>query len=307
MKTLWTIILKILVVVSFIGVIVFVSIAVINNRNITYEGYNYVCHTRDKTDFKTLQANIETKVKVEYGAGSDPYAIYINDAVRELNIGINYLLDYLAFQEKLTKGEQDKLIGGYNNYVESFNSTQSSYNSYMAMYDEITRLSSEGKNTASEKDNLKIRGVVLVEIYAECFKLGSEFFKNLLNLIKTYTLPNGSYMNYTMQTHIIKVGLVDYSLEFVKANMESKRTGSAVANVREHENVSRFYKFRTSCTTKSETDAYTNTDFKTFTNNLNSLNIFEWAGNFEKYNKTLTEENLNKSTSARLYFNATFN
>ena len=306
MKKLWTIILKILVVVSFIGVIVFVTIAVVNNRNITYEGYNYVCLTRDQTDFATLHTNIETKVKNEYGGTSDPYAIYIDDAVKELNGGIDYLLDFLAFQDRLTKGEQDKLVWGYDKYVKAFDETVTAYNSYAAMYDEISRLSGEGKNTSSEKDTLKIRGITLVETYATCYEAGSDFFKELLSLVKSYTLPNNSYTTYAMQTHMIKVGLVDFSLEFVKTNMEEKRKGESVLEVGASENINRFYKFRTSCKTKSETDAFTNADFKTFTNDLNSLNIFEWAGNFEKYNKTLTAENLNKSTSARIFFNANF-
>ena len=267
-----TILLKILITLSFIGIVVFVGIAIFNNQNIAYEAYNYIVSTQSSKDFKTLQNNVRNNVKTYYDGPKDVYADYINSAVIELNEGIEYFLDYLAFEDGLTKGEQDKLISLYDSYVKGFHNTEKIYKDYMDAYDLVRQkieTDYEGANYA--KSHLNAQGVLLVKTYGSCFENGSRFFKYLVNLVNKYNLDNSGLFSYKGQNYMIKVGIVDNTLNFVYENMTKKVNDLSYAeDIKTNTLIKTYYDYLSTETKYGDDDSITNTAFRLFINNLNS-------------------------------------
>ncbi|MBR1985020.1 MAG: hypothetical protein IKA31_04690 [Clostridia bacterium] len=309
MNKFWTILLKILIVVSFIGIIVFVGIAIFNNQNIAFEAYSYIAYTHKSTDFKTLQNNITNNVKADYyDSEMDSYAKYINTAITELNAGIDYYIDYLVFEDELTKGEQDKLINLYDSYLGMFSKVNEDYKSYKDAYEEArvqVENDYEGSDVALNK--LKSWGFILVRDYTGCYEKGSEFFKFLVEMVDTYDQNSSGLYSYTGQGYMIKNGLVDYSLEFVLYNINERVNGRThQANARSNALVENFYDFVSTSKKFTDKSTVTNTNLRVFINNLNQLNIYEWAGNNSNYLKTLSDDLKQVSNSALTFYNNNF-
>lgn len=307
MNKFWTVVLEIIIVISILGIIFFVGVAIFRNQNISFEAYNYISRSQDETDFETLQTNIANNVKVAFEGSSDPYASYINSAISQLNEGIDYFTDYLSHEKGLTKGEQDSLINLYDKYISSFYQTGKIYEEYKDAY----KLAEDKKDDYEGSDYVRTNCITLaghvVDTYLNCYKNGAEFFKYLTQIVNKYTLNNTSLFSYKGQTYMIKCGLVDYSLSFIKDNMTKKiALESYTANPRTNGLVNNYYLFLTNCNKFSDANCVTNTNFKNFKNNLNTLNIFEWAGNYSSYVKTLDDALKTNASNALTFFNNNF-
>ena len=303
-----TILLKIIIVLSLIGIVVFVGIAIFNNQNIAYEAYNYIASTHNSKDFKTLQTNITNNVKTVYGGNKDVYADYINSAIIELNEGIGYFLDYLVFEDDITKGEQDKLISLYDGYLKGFSSTEESYKTYMQAYENARKQIEENYEEADyAKANVKAQGVSLVRTYVSCFDYGNDFFKYLVKIVNKYNLNGSGLFSYKGQSYMIKVGIVENTLEFVYDNMSKKANDlSYVENINTNELIANYYNYVSNAEKYGDDDCVVNTNFRQFINNLNCLNIYDWAGNYTAYTNTLSDDLKQKSESAKTFFNNNF-
>lgn len=303
-----TILLKILIVLSFIGIVIFVGIAIFNNQNIAFESYNYIIYTHNSKDFKTLQTNITNNVKTVYGGNSDVYANYINSAITELNEGIDYFLDYLVFEDDLTKGEQDKLTSLYDKYLTGFKTTETSYKTYMQAYENARKQIEENHEEADyAKANVKAKGVSLVRNYVYCYDYGSDFFKYLVSLVNRYNLNGSGLFSYKGQSYMIKVGIVENTLEFVFDNMNKKANDlSYVEVITTNELIDTYYDYLSNAEKYGDDDSVVNTGFRQFINNLNCLNIYDWAGNYQAYTNSLSDELKQKSDSAKTFFNNNF-
>lgn len=300
--------MKIVMVISLVGIVVFVGIAVFNNQNISYVAYGYVSSTSNKTDFDGLSLKIQTNVRSVYGGEIDPYATYIDAALKELNEGIDFLVDYLVHEDEITKGDQDKLCDLYAKYVASFDATSKAYDIYKEAY-EIARIQVEENNEEADyaKSNVKTKAAYLVKEYTNCYKKGSEFFKFLVKIVNSYTLDGKTTFSFSAQGYMIKNGFVDYSLEFVTDNMNNKINNLAVvSNIRLNTNINNFFDFSSNSSAFDDSKIISNTDFKNFVNNLNSLNVYEWAGNFSAYVATLNDELKTKAVSALNFYDSNF-
>ena len=309
MNKFWTILLKILIVASFIGIVAFTGIAILNNQNISYEAYSYIVATHKKTEFTTLKTNIANNVKATYKGSTDVYAVYFNKAVTELNEGISYYIDYLAFEDELTKGEQDKLINLYSSYIKGFNNTSGAYNTYVEAYEAAKKHEKDYgyEETNYAFTNVNAKAVSLVREYLSCYEKGSEFFKYLVQIVNTYNQNSNNLYSFTGQNYMIKNGLVDYSLNFVLENMTEKiNRRTYVTDLNTNEKIKLFNDFITNESKFTDRDTVNDKEFRIFVNNLNCLNIYEWAGNNANYVATLDEKLAEKSNSALNFFNSNF-
>jgi len=305
MNKFWTVVLKFLIVISFLGIVAFVGIAIFNNQNISYEAYNYIESNMQETDFQQLQNDIRAKVKVSYGGASDSYANFINSAIIELNEGINYYNDYLAVENNILKGEQDKLIELFDDYVGAFNLTVEAYNVYTQAY-EYARIQIEEAHEQSDyaQANLNAKGAYLVKTYVNCYVCGSKLFKNLAKIVDKYSLFNTHLFSYKLQSYMIKNGMVDYSLDFVVENMNKRINDNAYsASASSFKLIEKFYDYLNNETKYYDSEVLTNENFKTFKNDLNCLDIYEWAGNYSNYLIQLKEDLRAKASFAYTFFN----
>lgn len=315
MSKVLEVILRILVVISFICIIVFVCVAIINNQSIAYEGYNYIVSARNKTNFKQTQSGIENDVKTIFRGDQEPYAHYMNLAVKELNDGIDFYLDYLSLEDRLNKGEQDKLIKKYKLYIEGFNEVKDAYFSYLEASRDVEDRYENDKNYSYAVEKVNAKSVFVVKTYIECYKKGSEFFKTLVNISNKYTIPDISYQTYKGQSYMIKVGFVDYSLDtaILRLNTKLRNPNYCVSaeynpdNRAYNPNSMAFLRYTAVCNSKlNDKDYLTNSSFRNFTQQLNDLNIFEWAGNFNNYYSSLSSDLKAKAEVTKDFYNNTY-
>jgi len=270
MKKFWTIVLRIVMVLSFIGAFVFVSIAVVTNQGIEFESFSYISRKSDETDFSEFEENVTSNVKLIYGASNDDYTEFLAKACGEMNEGIDYLLDFLATQSDLQKGDHNTLIDSYDAYLQKFDTAKDAYDEYISSY-----AKAEETSGATYACNLVISSEkVLSTAYAECYKSGSVFFKNLVNVVREYSFDDMG-LSYSCQNYVIKIGLCDYVVKQIftatRGNMDSNALKIS------------FDYFCLYGESFSDDDVVTNSDFKDFVEILNSLNIYEWAGNYASY------------------------
>ncbi len=307
MSKFWSVILKIIIVISILGIIFFVGVAIFRNHNISFEAYNYISRSQEETDFDTLQTNIANNVKVAFEGANDPYANYINSAVTQLNEGIDYFTDYLAHEKELTKGEQDKLINLYDKYISGFYETEGIYEEYIDAYKSAEEKEGDYEGSDYVRTNCIMLAGHVVDSYLGCYKNGLEFFKYLTQVVNKYTLDNTGLFSYKAQSYIIKCGIVEYSLNFIKVNMTKKiALENYTANPKSNQLVNTYYLYLANSNKFSNADSVTNTAFKNFKNNLNTLNIFEWAGNYSNYIKTLDDAHKTNASNALTFFNNNF-
>lgn len=309
MSKFWSVVLKIIIVISILGIIFFVGVAILRNQNISFEAYNYISSVNSRIDFEKMQANVSSKVREEFDGDNDLYAEFINSACTELNNGISYFLDYLSHEDGLTKGEQDKLINLYYNYVKNYYDFEWYYNEYIKNYE----IAEQNRNNYEQSDYLRATvraaAVDLVESYVNSYRKGSEFFKYLVQIVNKYTLSNSGLFSFKGQGYMIKCGLVDYSLDFVTKNLQHRLNveyDSYKKNPRTNQLINNYYSFLTKSQTLTDVNSVTNTEFRVFINNLNTLNIFEWAGNYANYFNTLNETLALNAYSALTFYNNNF-
>jgi len=304
MNKFWVVLLKIIIVISILGIVIFTGIVIFKNQNIAYEAYNYIATTRDNTDFDSLQTNINNNVKNVYGGSGDQYAQFINSGITQLNNGIDYFLDYLVHEDKLSKGEQDKLISLYDNYISGINTTHSRYNTYMQAYNNAKKQIEDNYEEADYAiANVKAKGANLVKAYVDCYNNGSKFFKYLAEVVNIHTLNNTHKYSYTAQSYMIKVGMLDYSMDFVVQNMNKKINDLAYTeNIKDNELVNNYYLYLANEDKFADAESVTVTSLRQYLNNLNCLNTYEWAGNYNNYLNTLSENLKQKATSAKSFY-----
>lgn len=285
------------------GILIFVGIAIFNNQNISFEAYNYIVATRSQTKFSVLQNNIENNVKWKHGGSQDTYAKYINDAIKELNLGIDYHLDYLALEEDLSKGEQDKLSGLYADYISKFNDCKTYYSEYILVYNEVPTI-----DDANFAENiLRNKAVYLIKNYAKCYEAGAEFFKYLVDVCKVHSLNGKNFYTYTSVGYMIETELVLTSLPAVDSDMDIRNSSvEFVKDVRTYDKVDSFYDFVAHKSLYGDDDVLRHIPFKNFLNSIRLLDIYEWAGNYEEYYETLTDNQKYFATLALNFYNQNY-
>ena len=276
------------------------GIAIFNNQNISFEAYNYIVATRNDAKFSGLQNNIESNVKWNYGGAQDTYAKYINDAIKELNLGINYHLDYLALEDDLTKGEQDKLSSLYETYVSKFNSCKNDYSEYVLVYQQVPTI----EDTNFAENILRNKAVYLIKNYADCYESGVEFFKYLVEVCKNNSMQGKNFYSYTSVGYMIECGLVLQTLPNVKADMDMRNSSvEFTKDVKSYDLVDSFYDFVAHKNSFGDDDVLRHVPFKNFLNSIRLLNIYEWAGNFDNYQATLSDNYKYLASTALSFYN----
>lgn len=294
MKSFWTNVLKVVMVLSFIGALAFVGIAVITNQGIEFESYAYISRKITEANFADTQQKISDNVKLSFGMSSNKYTSFLVEANKEMNDGISLFLDYLSIERTLQKGEHNALISSYDSYLSKHQKVRSAYVNYKTTYDTIDSLSGDEKIYA--QNLLKSQEFTLSSLYADCYKSGSAFFKILINTVKSHSF-SGAPLPYSCQRYLIKLGLCDYVVKQVftpsRDNIDINQNTLRVA----------FGKYLSTANGLSDDVAITNTNFLNFITTLNAINVYEWAGNFSSYVLTLSPSLAAKAQSAREFFN----
>ena len=310
-----TVLLKIIMVIAFIGIIVFVAFAIITNQNVSYEAYNYISSYYQNSDFSSFESKVNSNMRETYDDGQewhgniDTYAIFLNTAIRELNNGSKHFLNYLSCEKDLTKGEQDNLKNLFNKYTSSYDNAKKAYDDYMVSYqDADNQFNHHHDESDVALSIVKSKCIYFVEIYADCYVQGSKFFKALVDLVDKYTFKNSKTFSFKDEVYLIKVGTVDGCIDFVYLNMRNKKDSKSYEiNARNYDLVDCFYDVLNIENNFKDENSIINENFQNFILNLNKLNIYGWASNYESYKNSLVkQEMINACENAHSFFVSNF-
>ena len=301
-----TILLKVFIILSIIGIIVFSIIAIILNLNVKYQAYNYIKNSSKNYDIIATQNTIRENIKNYYNGieQDDDYAEYINSAISTGYEGSMLFINYLAVEDEISKGEQDKLCSLYDGFIESMNLCLDNYDDYKRAYDEaVYAYNHDYENSDYAMANLRTKNVYFIKKYIEVYKSFSVYFKYLVDLVKTYSFGNKNLFSYQEVYYLVQIGVVDNTLGDVLSDMTEKIYNiNFDKEVRSYDLVDKYYDFLENRNRFDDTSLISNTNLRVFITCINEVNIYLWAGNYEEYILTLNENTRSKAKTANDFF-----
>ncbi|MGN0798457.1 MAG: hypothetical protein ACI4L7_02735 [Christensenellales bacterium] len=294
MKKFWTVLLRVTMIVSLIGILAFAGVAIVKNRNIAYEAYGYITTGIEHRDFEQSFDNFRTNVFFRYSGTDDRYMLLVNKAVSSALDGCKYYLDYMSVLPDISKGEQDKAEKNFDDFISSYEKTLTDYDIYREAY----------KNAVAESGSATAITIVeskegnLVYSYINCYNQMTKLLMSLRDIVSKYAFEGN--LTYEAQAPIITAGLAQKAINDVfRGNSRSDWLDIYAST---NQNIADFEKFLQKSKDYSSSMEVANTDFKNFVNNLNSLDIYSWAKDYEGYTDSLVGEKKTKSQSAYSYF-----
>ena len=218
--------LKIIIVIAFVGIFVVAGILFIKNRNVDCMAYNSITIEMKETDFDGL-SNDAQNVKESYGGALDDYSQMIDSMVYNLNLGINFYMDYLVNIRTISRGEQDMLIEKYFAYTNEIDETRKALDLYLENYEKADIEESIRKNITANNGNY-------VKTYTTAFSKGSEFFRSLVNVVNKYSHDGKSEFNYREICLYIVDILGTNCVETINVNMDRRiNTGVGIEDFKQ--------------------------------------------------------------------------
>ena len=285
--------LRIIMLLSFFGIIVFVTIAVINSQDIALLSYNYIVSEKSKIDIDDFNADIKENVVAQIGLTQDPEAILISDALSQVSLGIDHFVDYLAFEQYLTKGEQDKLINDFKDFKNYYDLTNKNLEDYKTAYD---RALEDGVGSAADAYLKEVRKLLIYN-YKNCYISASQLFDNLVLTVKNYTFKNID-LKYSDLSFIIKDTLAKIAI--------SEAFSENVTDIDSNSNVITFREYLISFSNYSDLEFITNESFRSFVKGLNSLDVYKLFSDYDNYISGLDEQTKSLAVNTKNFFLSEF-
>ncbi len=297
MKKFWTVVLKIVMFMSLAGIIVFSCIAIISSNNIAFEAYNYLNTNKDTLALKEFTQRADNDIKSSYGASGDVYVNFLSMAILDTQSTFDYYIDYLALDDTLSKGDQNVLINDFKSCTSAKQKCEQSYSNYLIAY----KNASDGVSIA-------------VEYVKSCERDFVYNYANLYNCLATlqYDLYKTAKINvvkvesYDFQKYMIRTGLSSGVVEklYIETNIEKSPEKRVSLSSDEKYNVYNSYK--TKMSTYSDKNTATDGDLQQYVSNLNALDTFSWAKNYESYLSSLNNVLREKATKSKTFFDENF-
>ncbi len=304
MKKFWTVLLRITMIVSLIGILVFAGVAIIKNRNIAYEAYNYISTGIEKENFDDMfdkfkkasdsgdEAN-EGCVVYRYGGTDDKYMSFVNSAVMKGLAGCKTYLDYMAVLPNVTKGEQDNAEKCFDQFISAYKKTLASYDIYVAAY-KNAKVSKGERNAVAIMESKEGN---LVSTYIICYNELTSLLLSLHDIVSKYAFEGE--MTFEAQSPIITAGLAQKAISNIFLGTSRNEWLDIYATT--NQDIKNYEAYVENSQSSSSNLEITNTDFRNFVNNINSLDTYSWAKNYEDYNASLIGEKKSKSEKAYSY------
>ena len=303
MKGFFTVFLKIILVASFVAIIAFIVLVLVNNVNVAYNSYNYIAEAQTTAPYEHFAINVDRFVR--RCSTNDPdtatlvrdeKAEFLTNTTDTLNETINYYVDYLSVQGELSKGEQVELTKSYKAYQDAFSEAISVYNDYMELLKANTNAfigPSINAGTpiwaengyAMEMFSAQERALVLS--YCNAYQKGSVFFRDLLRNVKAHALTSRLTFNETLLC--LKVYFADRALVDIFANGQSTISSTAV------QDYSKVLHYEEGADALSDANLLTNNSLRVFIDEASTLDLYSLVNNNLGYLDTLASEDRAKA------------
>ncbi len=294
--------LKIIMVVSFVGIMVFVTIAIINSRNIAYEAYNYVYLNKEKLEIEELVNDIDDNVKLSVGVSSNEYTSFIGSTILEVSRGIDYFVDYLSTQGEISRGEQDKIINSFDSMSNETQNVRRMYESYLLEYEAAE------EQGWGEFASQRVKGSEeeLVRNYVFLFNTSYTLLQNIVEVLEERF---DFELSYSSQVYLLKAGLAEGAILQVFENgykQYDPQDSESRKELASCEKVDVYYDYLRTSTSFSNKDTILNDELRQFVDDLNALNIYSFASNYDGYIQNLYGTLKLRAESAKTFFDSYF-
>lgn len=276
MKKFLTFILKIVVLLAFVGIIAFGTVAIINTSAKIDSAYNTISSAQEETPYYELGVLMQANVKTSVSGGDDEYITFLNGAMVDLNSAINYYVDYLVMHRDMDKNKQIELKDYYGKYKSLFEQTKRTYNEHVEWYvDRVNDHDPDSVHHWTDVEKLKYitNNQSIVSSYADCYKAGSDFFWLLCDTTRTITY--GSALNYKAISDALVVSYADRAVSSVFG--VTKKTPSTCAAVTDYQDI------RESFDVFDESDVLTNSSVNTFVSDMNKIDMHRFVNDYDEY------------------------
>ena len=297
MKKFWTVVLRIVMFLSFAGIIVFSCIAVISSNNIAYEAYNYLTVNMASLELDDFGSNVNRDVRASHGGSEDPYVSYLTTFILDTKNTFSYYLDYLALDDVISKGEQNVLIDDFKSCLNAKNDCKATYDSYMIAYSKAT----EGTENAEEYVKTFAREFIYeyAELYNRLATLQLDLYKaTKINVVKVES--------FDFQKNIVMTGLSSAVVKDLYNEENIKKDSSSRALISENANYQTYASYKEKIKSYSNKRMVLDARFQSYVYNLNALDIFSWAKDYDNYLLTLNNALREKATNAKAFFDESF-
>lgn len=305
MRGFLSVVLRIIMLLAFVGIIVFVAVAIITNQSIAYSSYNYIYSEKQKANFSDFYDNLG-RVKETFGASKDEYTAFLSNAILDVNNGVDYYLSFLSKGKDLTKGDHDRLINDYKKYISSYETSRKLYNDYKTAYTiaEETNKSGNEQDFIFAKQNLEAKEKDLVLRLVEQENTGINFFRSLVNVVDKYVLKTHLNTSYKGEVYILNLGLANLVVK--DAFYEGNNFRETRKNILLSEDYATYKTFRASSVSISDKDLITNGILRQFVEDLSYLDGYLWASDYDNYVLKIDNTMKEKAIRARLNFGELF-
>jgi hypothetical protein len=295
MKKFWTVVLKIVMFLSFAGIIVFSCIAVISSNNITYEAYNYLNTNMSSLGLEEFTTKVNNDILTSHGGTKNSYVSCLSSFILDTKNTFNYYLDYLALDDIISKGEQNVIIEDFKSCVKAKEECETIYSYYMDAY---------GKASA---------GLQIAEDYVTTYERSflnnyAELYRNLVNLqcdlYKATKINIVKVESFDFQKYIVMSGLSNFAVDNLYNEENLKKASTNRISISSFTAYTTYNSYKTKIASYNNQKMASNTSLQKYVYDLNSLDIFSWAKNYDDYLLTLNNTLREKAIDARSFFNA---
>lgn len=212
--------IRILIVLCFVGMVVFGVIVFLGNHNVEQKAYLEITELKNDAKFDSLYRKASS-VQSGYSGGQCPYADYTNKAIQTLNNGVDFYLYYLQDMDGMNKKDKDNLVDKYEKYVKAIEKAKSVLSKYE--YYEANATSATGKQVA-------IHSAWFSMEYLRAFSKGYSFFVDLQEVVIDKVFNGKMFKNFAEIKVEASLAFANQSVNILVEKLDAKKGGNAISS-----------------------------------------------------------------------------
>lgn len=280
-------------IVSLVGILAFAGVAILKNRNIAYEAYDYISSGIENENCEGSFDKFRANVVFKYGGADDRYMQLVNSAMSQGLSGCKIYLDYLSVLPEVTKGEQDGAERAFDEFMQAYRATLESYDTYIMAYDNAR---AQGGN-ATAVAIMESKEGELVSTYIVCYNKLTTLLLSLHDIVSAYAF--GGQVTFEAKSPVIAAGLAQRAISNVFRGTSRDEWLDIYST--NNQDIKNFENYVIKSKSFSSNQEIASTDFKNFVDNINSVDTYLWAKDYETYVEQLLGERKLKAEKAHSY------
>ena len=299
MRKFWTVALRVVLVTSFLGIVLFSAVAIFTNTAYTSNAYNTTTFRQQTTPYTDFYNNIENRLYSSVDETSNPYGSFLNEMMSELNSAIDYYTNYLVVYDKYSKDTNISLKASYDKYANAFSVAKTTYEDYIFWFNDRKSDHEEGSLhywTVFERNKFATLMESVLSSYLNAFNAGVDFFWNLF-----YSVKNNYFcgdLNYEQLAVAIRVSYTSFGTKGVFS--EPRVLPSSCTEAKRSARVRNYLDIYT------ESQVFTNNQLNTFVGDLNKIDISRLVNDYNNYYVSASQEIKISIVRANNFINANF-